>query len=750
MISDQGQYRFAHQPLRQLLLAGLDEGVRRALHLRAADVLIELRPERIADQVEAGWQLVCGGDETRGADWIASAGRQFALGDAGAGSPGHMAQMLRVALDIYEREQRPAAELAGVLFPLLALAHASSDHRLILEYGERAIELGLRVTGLGFAETLRSRLGRRIALPLGLLRARAELRIRRRAPHDAGLRDLLVMFCGAVPRVLATLLLCNDVEAIDRIAQGLRALSAFGPDHLIALVHSLVVNQQRIAHGEFGEAAQDFERITVRLEDPRTRLALGEARWSLLQGSVLLMSAQLRAYGLGDAALRLSEQAAALMMASLSGAIDAQRLLYHAFRAEADQVQHHRERLERSALTMSSLWQVELGLPWSSFNADVLIGNTIAVRRSQQRLARHAELIPGVQIYADAALAGYLMLCGQLDQALAQYEALLPRLPPRQRAWWLTVRAQYARCLNWAGKYEHARHVLLETISRMSAADEMIAVGAIESRRQLALAAAGLGELDAARDALDLLLARHAGSDHPLLLGLLHKAAAEVALMARSELEFHDHLAAMRGHFWATKHPILIAQCERLAQQAERAGMGQNVRPPSLPPGLLREQGMGVHRALLEIAIAVEPFETALSLLVQRCHAEAGVLYRFDRERLERAAATAAETAPADLEARLRQLAERALRERAEADELDAHAAQTTSVAAGTTIVEPIGQTLRQGDHHAALLCTGGGQFAQVIGALILRGSGLATTRPSPALLQAVADALSIRIGPVF
>ena len=67
------------------------------------------------------------------------------------------------------------------------------------------------------------------------------------------------------------------------------------------------------------------------------------------------------------------------------------------------------------------------------------------------------------------------------------------------------------------------------------------------------------------------MLSAHGTSDQPLLIGMLHKARAEVALAMNDQAVFARRFAEMTRIFHATKNPSLIAYCEPLAKRGKRA-----------------------------------------------------------------------------------------------------------------------------------------------------------------------------------
>ena len=89
----------------------------------------------------------------------------------------------------------------------------------------------------------------------------------------------------------------------------------------------------------------------------------------------------------------------------------------------------------------------------------------------------------------------------------------------------------------------------------------------------MAIAQAGLGEVDAGLARIDALLARFRDSDHPLVTGSCTRRAP-IAWMAGLSVNTALSLASERW-FRPTGTPALVAKCERLADlQATRGAAG--------------------------------------------------------------------------------------------------------------------------------------------------------------------------------
>ena len=170
-------------------------------------------------------------------------------------------------------------------------------------------------------------------------------------------------------------------------------------------------------------------------------------------------------------------------------------------------------------------------------NGDVLSGDTIAVRRASEQLARRAKDLPSLEVYAKAAHAAYLALRGELSAGVALYEEILPEIGHSTCVGWATVRAFYADALNRAGQHARAKQLITDVLVADQPEEQVMVGRFLEPQRQLALAEAGLGNFaEATRSWTSARKTRRTGQS--AILGLLHKARAEVALLMSDGAEF--------------------------------------------------------------------------------------------------------------------------------------------------------------------------------------------------------------------
>jgi hypothetical protein len=216
---------------------------------------------------------------------------------------------------------------------------------------------------------------------------------------------------------------------------------------------------------------------------------------------------------------------------------------------------------------------MDIFYPVILFIGHTLCEDTVAVRRVAEQLARRSSELDTLRVHADAAHAAYLALRGDMEASLSQFDRIVRQLPIRRRLNSQTVRNLYAKALNLAGHHARAKAMALEVLDTATPGDAALAALFLPARIELALAEAGLGDRYEAVRQLDALLAEHGQGDQPLFVGLLHRARAEVAVLMSDRSAYELHAAAMTDRFHRTENPALVAQCDRLAAKAARAGL---------------------------------------------------------------------------------------------------------------------------------------------------------------------------------
>jgi hypothetical protein len=109
---------------------------------------------------------------------------------------------------------------------------------------------------------------------------------------------------------------------------------------------------------------------------------------------------------------------------------------------------------------------------------------------------------------------------------------------------------------------------------------------------ELARAQAGLGDYQSAETRLRELIEEHTPWQNPLSLGSLHEALAELAAARGDQATFLASLREMERWFRATRHPALVARCERLIKQLVARTLALSERPEDSPQLLTMLHGL--------------------------------------------------------------------------------------------------------------------------------------------------------------
>jgi hypothetical protein len=650
IVLEAGNYRLASETMRSVVFARIGDYRRRQRHVLAADALLADTNAGLAQRVEAAWHLLRAGEEQRAADLLVTPATQILLDADEHNSFDHLNEALQAALLLYEKQGRSDYEIAPMLLPLSAIGFLS-DWQIGVRNASRTIEIGLDIIGLRLAQRLCPVLGRRLALTIGLGSAAARFALQRRRGLQYGLAAAIRDFCAAVPTIIASHTVSFDADGAARAIELLKPLSLFGRDHIVTLLYEFGVAQTLLTQGREVEAHDLLVSILARFERPKIKRALSEFHWKTLKGSMLFCVGMLTTRELDNRTLQICSEMDKLELRMWHMGADQLRLLHHALRAEHPQTEYYLDRVESFAIERTTMWQAEMHWPFMLLPGHVETGDALAVRRTYEQLQRHAKRAPEVRVYAELASAAYLGSRGERSAAIALYERTVPKLVPRRRTAWAEARLWFADTLIAAGQCERAKQLLNEMLSKLGPQQRSVARTYLQAQRLLALAEAGLGNHRQAADMLDALLASHGRIDQPLLVGLLHKARAEVALLMQDQATLPAHVYEMEWHFRGTHHPALLAQVERMFERVARAQVWTR-------PDVARDSAAGtpitqssVYQSLRQLSSTTERYQHALQLILRRSRAKAAYLYVSHAAEVELVASSNGNRAAPEIEA---------------------------------------------------------------------------------------------------
>ncbi|MDB4974247.1 MAG: Serine/threonine protein kinase [Myxococcaceae bacterium] len=585
---DQTGYRFSSMALRESLLAHMDEHACESSHRRLGQAFVRLAgPLDHGLKIEAGWHLIQGGDELRGANLIALvlsegyASRTLSANNYRLGPPSE------AALSVYKRHRRSAYQRLPLLAALAQAGYYEEFH-WNARYGDEALDVLEDVSGMRLARRLTGYFGRYLALPLALMFACLRFYLTPKGERTYSFLELLHQLFSTVTALVGAATISLDADRADRIASVLRPFAVLPEKMAPRGIHDFCAGLQQIGREHQAEAFATFDVLAKRFDDPRyyRELPLGgrqlfSAAAHFARGAFAVFRAHSEPALESAARLDASGLKLYAMIASQL------RFLYHANRGELPRAVTHRQLVELHAAHVGSAWQVELWEAAALMPSNISMGDVLTMTRISHRLHELARNVPSLQFYrrlGEMALRAVLAEGSDKLFGLALHE--VASREPRSFIGWTTVHSVMAATYNSLGRYEEARAVCERALVTMTDADREYVGLFLEIDIQAAIADAGLGHTDLALARIEGLIERFRDSNHPLALGLLYEARARIAYPLGRKRAYQHSLTQVEHHFRDTGTPALIAKFERLAEL-------------SRPQDTSRERPVGAPRELL-------------------------------------------------------------------------------------------------------------------------------------------------------
>jgi hypothetical protein len=579
--ADRDGYRFTSMALCDVLLTGMNAKRLEQNHKRLGEAFAALAGESDpALKLDAGWHLIQGADEARGADMIASVAWGAVTVRTLLANLHRAGRALEAALLVYGRHRRSIYERMPLL-AALAQAGYYEERSWGERYGDAALDALEDISGLRSARRLRRFFGRKLGLVFGILFAVVRFQFLPKSERRYSFATVLIHLFGAVTTLAATAALSLDAERAAKVADVLEPFSVL-PARLTPVgIYEFCKGLGEIGRDNEAAAYETFEKLLQRFEDPRYYPTLpADARKIYVAAAHFARSSFAVFRARAEAAL---ESADALERTGfrLYGMIASQvRFLYHMNRGEFAKAAPHREQVELHAAHLGSLWQVET---WEA-PALILVHTTLSDIVSSTRISHRMELlsrsVPSLKRYSRLAQEGLMRSRGD-----PRYTALVGddymSDAPRSYIGWGATMAFLARGYNEIGQYDKAKRVCESTLAHLTDADREYTAHFLGLDMQLAIAEAGLGNPDQGMARVDGLLERFADCDHPLVHGLLHEVRARISFLTGNIPEYERSLAQVEHRFFQTGTPILIAKCKRLAELKQ-----QSLAPASSAPRL--------------------------------------------------------------------------------------------------------------------------------------------------------------------
>jgi hypothetical protein len=652
LLSDERQVWFAHERGLEAVQRTLSESERVRLHARLGALLEREGKNDPIARLDAGYHLLHGGEETRGADLLAAVGIElYANGeDMPLAVPA-----LRAALEVYRKQKRAPRELARVLGPL-AISGFYTEYEVIETYGEQAEAVLADVSGLALARRLRPFLGHFLSAYLGLgsgLLRTAWAYGPRRA--YAAYLELVTLYSSVVTVLVGCGAMTLDATRTRRYARLPEPLTVLGRDHVGAVNVRLAQAFMLVPEDLHAVALVRLDRLVERLDDPRPMRGESDGLRAPMLSAVL--------YALGAILASIADPKALVVADRLQGMgwqlqvmfANQIRAVYHCTRGEMALAIRYREQVELFAIQAGSSWQGEI---WSTCTTAAwakLIGDLLTMKRNAAQLENLARKVPALRRLAVLARSACLMAEGDVSSAYEIGNRVLSECEPRAYIGWSITLAAHVRNVAALGDPKRALELGTSGLARYDAADRLFAPFVVPLVIETALVEMQLGDHAGAAARIDGYLAEIDGRGGPVTLGRLYEARALIALDAGDFASARLHASHVRQQFLPTENPALIARYEHLAQTIDgrdAVPAGGNRATLDLEEPLAQR----ARRTLKDARTRSERYERALELLLEHSRAQRGRIFDCE-DAILTLRAGAREGADAALEAASREVA---------------------------------------------------------------------------------------------
>jgi serine/threonine-protein kinase len=635
--------RFSHRAMHDAVLRRLDDAERRRLHVQFGGLLEREGRGDLQAMLDAGWHLLHGGEERRGAELLADLGAVRSTDDALY----DLTSALEAALEVYRRLDYPKSEQARVLTSVVT-AGFFFDRRVVERYGDEALQTMQDVLGLSIARKWQPRLGSHLALWLGL--GCAFVRMLRIGPRRAVQRfsEAIPLFCVTVISVVAYAAVTMDPAKARQAATALDPLRALGPDSAPFILSEYARALAKLPEDRLVPTIAGCRWVTERTRSTRAILGFTPEMRRMMLINALYAWGSLEALREDPEALRLADEldSHGLKLGNLYA--DQIRACYHGVRGESALADEYRTRVELLALQAGSGWLAEIWSPTSAILFYMMSRDGVGLRRVMGELDRLGAAIPSLQRYARLARASYHAVHGD-DAAAGEAIGDLIDAAPLSFIGWTAMVGRAVRVEARTGDRERARALGERALSQLDAEDRQVTTMLVPLITELALLEAELGEPGAARR-IDDYLTEIGERGGPITRGTLHEARAEIALMFGDGLAARQQLAHVKHWFLPTANPVLVGRCERLQREIASGSVDMTARgtrdlgPPSLEM---------VRAVMRDCVTAKDRAAGALDLLLKEAGAASGYLFGCEESELVLLCQRGDDVPSADLRARV-------------------------------------------------------------------------------------------------
>jgi len=567
--ADEQSYHFSSSALRSALVSGIkrQHGTWERHHRRLGAALEQLAgPDDDALRLEAGFHLIQGDDDLRGARMIAAVTNNPYLIRRLCTTGPRIGPAIEAALKACRRKRLSQYERLPLLAAVAQAGYYEERH-FADNYGDEALDVLEQATGLQTARRLRPYLGRALSLVFGVLIGYVCFLLAPRRTRSYAFKDTFVHLFSTLTTLAGTAGLCLDAERADAIADTLEPFS-FLPERLTPVgIYQFLRGIAQIPRENAVAAARTFETLLERFKDRSYYVSLPEDGRKLYLAAIHFAHASLALLDVrGQRTLDATAALEATGMRVYAMIASQLRYLYYLGRGQAALAEPHRLQVELHAAHIGSTWQLEA---WQATYLTLVQGvcfdDVVGATRALNCLEELSRTIPSLKRYKELAHEALGTVLHRDRRALRDEEIHELATEPRSFLGWAAVLSGMARTHNDAGAFARAHEVAQQALQHIRDEDRDLVALFLPADLEMARSEAGLGDVDGALARLDRLLARYSDCDHPLPHGLLHETRARICWNAKRFDEFRASRKEVERWFRLTGTPALIAKCERLA-----------------------------------------------------------------------------------------------------------------------------------------------------------------------------------------
>lgn len=597
MLEDHGVFRFSNMAIREALLADMEPKRKEHHHRQLGEAFLCLAHDHddIVLKLEAGFHLIQGGDEMRGADLIALISSDSFRMRTLVADLYSAARPCEAALRVYKHHRRSVYARMPLL-AALGLAGYYESRSWGDKYGDEALDALEDMVGLQTAARVSRVAGKAIGLIVGLMAAWIRFMLTPRRDRPYSFREIFVQLLAVVTALTGTAAMSLDSERAERVASVLAPFSIMPQRTTPRGIYDFCLALAMIGRERVGDAFKRMDLAASRFQNPNYYPTLPADGRHLMTGAAHFARGAVAIFRDDSTATLESADALETTGFKLYALIASQlRYLYHMNRGEVSLANRHREQVELHAAHVGSAWQVEI---WEATALTIIFtqtGDIIGLTHLQDRLGRAAKHIPSLKRYHQLASIALCVTQSAKDVDDAETAEFLDKNPDRSYIGWGAHLGYFARALNECGRNEDALAVYARARSHLTPDDAPWVSMFLQLELEFATAEAALGRTAVALGHLKQLQKQIEPSEHPLALGLIAECQAKVAIQTQQEALFIASLQAMEARFRPTENPLLVARCEHIATLGVAAGYAPESAPrahlallPRAPSGNVR------------------------------------------------------------------------------------------------------------------------------------------------------------------